>query len=227
MLIKKELKSHQDAKVSYICGKRFLKKLAKSKNYRNVRDHCHYTYKYRGATHNICILRFNVPNEIQVVFHSGSNYDYHFIIKELSNDFEGQFECLEELQKSTITFLVPIEKEATKIDKDGNESVVTISYKIKFIDGLTFIASSLSSLVDNLTEEIHKIKCKHCDCFLGESVKGNLLKYKCTSWNKDYSNKIDEELEKQFKNAFKFSNNDINKFILLLRKGLYPYKYNE
>ena len=45
-------------------------------------------------------------------------------------------------------------------------------------------------------------------------------------WNKNYSNnKIDEELKKRFKNTFKFSNNDINKFISLLRKGVYPYDF--
>ena len=43
--------------------------------------------------HSICNLKFNVPNEILVVFHNGSNYHYHFIIKELANEFEGQFEC--------------------------------------------------------------------------------------------------------------------------------------
>ena len=51
-----------------------------------------------------------------------------------------------------------------------------------------------------------------------------MIKYKFLSCNKDYSNKIDEELKKQFKNMFKFSNNDTNKFILLLRKGVYPYE---
>ena len=53
----------------------------------------------------------------------------------------------------------------------------------------------------------------------------NLVRYKRLSWNKDYSNKFDEGLKKKFKNIFKFSNNDINKFILLLRKGVYPYEY--
>ena len=50
------------------------------------------------------------------------------------------------------------------------------------------------------------------------------MKYKCLSCNKDYSNKIDEELKKQFKNTFKFFNNDIIKFILLLRKDVYLYE---
>ena len=52
------------------------------KNYK-VRDHCHYTGKYRGAAHNICNLRYKVPKEIPIVFLNGSTYDYHFIIKEL------------------------------------------------------------------------------------------------------------------------------------------------
>ena len=83
------------------------------------------------------------------------------------------------------------------------------------------MVSLLLNLVDNLAEGIYKIKCKDCDCLLKyESVKDNLIKYKCLSCNKDYSNKLHEKLKKWFKNTFKFSYN-INKFILLLRKGVY------
>ena len=53
-----------------------------------------------------------------------------------------------------------------------------------------------------------------------------MIKYKCLSCNKDYSGKINEELKKRFNNTFKFINNDINKFILLLRKGVYE-KFNQ
>ena len=114
----------------------------------------------------------------------------------------------------------------TNIDKDGNESVETISYKIKIIDVARFMASSLLNLVDNLTEVSHKIKCKDCDCFLEyENAKDNLNKYKYLSCNKGYSNKLDEELKKKNLEYNKFSNNDINKFILLLRKGVFPYGY--
>ena len=58
-----------------------------------------------------------------------------------------------------------------------------------------------------------------------ESVKDNFIKYKTLSCNEDYLKKLDEELKKKFKDPFKFSNNDINKIILLLWKGVYPYDY--
>ena len=57
-----------------------------------------------------------------------------------------------------------------------------------------------------------------------ESVKDNLIKYKCLSYNKDYLEKLEEKFKKWFKNIFKFSNNDINKFVLLLRRSVYPYE---
>ena len=68
-----------------------------------------------------------MPNEIPVVFHNGSNYNYQFIIKVLANEFEGKFECLEKNTGKYKTFSIPLEKEVIKTDKDGNESVVTIS----------------------------------------------------------------------------------------------------
>ena len=72
-----------------------------------------------------------------------------------------------------------------------------MSYKIKFIDSARCMASSLSNLVDNLTKANHKIKCKDYGCFVEyESVKDNLIKYKCLSSNKDYSNKLDEKSKK-------------------------------
>ena len=84
----------------------------------------------------------------------------------------------ENTEKCT-TFSVPIEKEVTKINKEGNGNIITISYKVKFIGSAKFMAISLSSLADNLVEEIHKVKCKACDCFLEyESDKVNSIKYK-------------------------------------------------
>ena len=76
------------------------------------------------------------------------------------------------------------------------------------------------------SKNFRKLNVKDYDCFLKyESVKENSVKYKCLPSDKSYSNKIDEELKKRFKNSFRFSNNEVNKFTLLLRKGVYPYEY--
>ena len=50
------------------------------KKYYKVRDHSHYTRNYRGATHNVCNLRYKTPNEIPVAFYNGFKYDYHFVM---------------------------------------------------------------------------------------------------------------------------------------------------
>ena len=59
---------------------------------------------------SICNLKCNVPKEFLIIFHNGSNYDYHFIIKELTEDFKKQFACLGESTEKYITFAVLIIK---------------------------------------------------------------------------------------------------------------------
>ena len=78
----------------------------------------HYTGEYRGAVYSICNLKNSVPKKIPIVFHNGSNYDYHLIIKELAEEFKKQFTCLGENAQKCITFTVSIEKEVTRIDKN-------------------------------------------------------------------------------------------------------------
>ena len=80
-LTKKEKKIHCEQNVCYICKKEFSTD-DDNKKYHKVRDHCHYTGKYRGAARSIFNLRYKIPKEIPVVFHDDSTYDYHFIIKE-------------------------------------------------------------------------------------------------------------------------------------------------
>ena len=72
----------------------------KNKKYCKFRDHCHYTREYRGAVHSICNLKHNTFKKISIAFHNGSNYDYHFIIKELAEEFKKLFTCLEENTKN-------------------------------------------------------------------------------------------------------------------------------
>ena len=86
-------------------------------------------------------MRYEVPKEIPAVFHNGSTYDYHFIIKELAKEFYGNFECLGENTGKYITFSVPLKKNIENKD-------IEITYKIKFIDSYRFMSSSLSKLVN-------------------------------------------------------------------------------
>ena len=92
-LTKNEEKNHNKQKVCHICRKEFNADDS-DKKYHKVRDHCHYTGKYRGAAPDICNLRYKIPKEIPRVFHNGSTYDYHFMIKNLAEEFEGEIECL-------------------------------------------------------------------------------------------------------------------------------------
>ena len=153
------------------------------------------------------------------MFHNGSTYDYHFIIKELVKGFDGNFECLGQNAEKYTRFSVPIKK---KIENKDLE----ITYKIKFIDSYRFMSPSLSKLVDNSSEGIHNNKCLDCNsCLDYVKTKNEKLLLKCFNCNTYYKKKFNKELIKKFKNTYSFCNNDLNKFILLLRKGVYPYEY--
>ena len=157
------------------------------KKYHKVKDHCHYTGKYRGAAHDICNLRYKTPKGIPVVFHNGSTFDYHFIIKE----FEGEFECLGENTEKRITFSVPIKKEIRKKDKKGNDKIIKISYKIKFIDSFRFTSTSLSKLVDNLSEGLHNDRCIDCkSCLDYMTTKDEQLIFRCFSCKKNLKKRL-------------------------------------
>ena len=215
-LTKEEKINYNDQQICYICKKEFEKS---DKKHHKVRDHCHYTDKYRGAAHIICNLRYKVPKEIPVVFHNGSTYDYHFIIKELVKEFEGNFDCLGENTGKYITFSVPLKK---KIENKNLE----ITNKIKFIGSFRFMSSSLSKLVDNLSEGIHNNKCADCKSNLDYiKTKNEKLILECYNCKQRHRKKSNKELIKRFASTYEFCNNDLNKFVLLLRKGVYPYEY--
>ena len=87
--------------------------------------------------------------------------DYHFIMKELVKLLKKKFTCLVENTERYITFTVSIKKEVTRIDKHGKRIKKNVSYILQFIDSARFMATSLSNLENNLSEGIHKIKCKY------------------------------------------------------------------
>ena len=203
LLTNEQQKSYENAKICYIWKETFEDTHAKDKIYRKLRDHCQYTGEYSDAANSLCNLKYSVPKEIATFFHNGSNYDYHFIIKELAEEFEGQFNCLAKNIEKYITFSVPTEKELQVLIKKGKEIRKTVSYRLQFIDSSRFMESSLSNLVNNLAKEIHKIQCKYrhndnkCEncaieykdyeCFLQyRNFKDDLIECKCLCYNKNY-----------------------------------------
>ena len=159
-LTKKEEKNHNKQKFNTDDS---------DKKHHKVKDHCHYTGEYRGAANNISNLRYRIPKEIPIVFHNSSTYDYHFIIKELVKEFDGNFECLGEKTEKYITFSVPVKKEIKYKNK-----ITKITCKIKFIDSFRFMSTSLSKLVDNLSERLHNIRsveCKPCFDYMKKKMK--------------------------------------------------------
>ena len=71
-------------KICHICKEKFEDKYAKYKKYYIVKNHCYCTGEYSGVAQNICNLKYSAPKEISIVFHNGSNYDYHFLKKKAS-----------------------------------------------------------------------------------------------------------------------------------------------
>ena len=106
MLFRKEQQqSYANAKICYICKKKRENKYLQDKKYRRVGDHYHFTEEYKGAAHSICTLKYSAPKKNPIVFHNGSNSDYHFIIKELAEEFKKQYTCLEGNTEKYITII--------------------------------------------------------------------------------------------------------------------------
>ena len=119
-------------------------------NRKKVKDHCHYTGKFRGAAHSKCNLDYKIQKEIPVINHNGK-YDTHFIINQIAIEFNGEINCIGDNMENYITFSVPIKKELN----NGK----TVTYKLKFIDSYRFMQSSLSDLVDNTSEIFKSEEC--------------------------------------------------------------------
>ena len=71
-----------------MCKENFEIKYLKDEKYCKVRDHCDYAGEYRGAARSICNLKYSVPKKVPIALHKGSNYHYHFIVKELADEFK-------------------------------------------------------------------------------------------------------------------------------------------
>ena len=114
-----------------------------------MRDHCHYTGRYRGRVHRNCNLTYRTPSYIPVVFHNLSGYDLHLFIKELGRHLRDTMGVIAKNKEDDISFPGDIAVDKY-VDKEGNEKEKLI--KLRFIDSFKFMASSLDSLTRNLAK---------------------------------------------------------------------------
>ena len=142
---------HDSQKVCFLCEKESCTDKNNKKEYKRickVRDHCHFTGKYRCAAHSKCNLQYKVPKVIPVVFHNVSAYDNHFIIGQLAKDYNDYFSCIGENTEKYISFSITIIKEHGNKDKNKKPD----AYTLRSIDSYRHMQSSLAKLVDNLVE---------------------------------------------------------------------------
>ena len=114
-----------------------------------VRDHCHFTGKFRGAACNSCNLKLRRQNNISVFFHNLAGYDSHLFIKRLGIT-EGKIECIPNNQENYISISKTI-KTGTYKNKKGEDK--NKFFKIIFKDSFKFLSSSVEALVNNTPKD--------------------------------------------------------------------------
>ena len=152
-------REHEAAEKCHICLKEF-----NDRRNRKVRDYCRYTGLYRGAAHNNCNLKHQMPDHIPIVIHNLGGYDAHLFIRELGKRFnKNDIGVIAENKEKYISFNVRINVRLAGVSKkDGTE--VHKSIWLRFIDSYRFMASSLHKLASNLDDD----HCKNLRDFYRE-----------------------------------------------------------
>ena len=146
-----DIKHFNNASGCWICGKEL-------RNDR-VRDHCHFTGRYRGAAHNSCNLKYRKPKNISVFFHNLSGYDSHLFIKKLGTPNKNEnIKCIPNNEEKYISFTKTIVI-GQYTNKKGK--VKDKTFDIVFKDSLKFMSSSLEVLVNNLPKDAFKNLLKY------------------------------------------------------------------
>ena len=144
-LTEREIHEYENAKYCHICKKVF----SEAKKHRKVRDHDHYTGKFRDAAHSLCNLRYSTQKDIPVFFHNGPNYDSNLIINELAKEFRSELNCIPLNGEKFMSFFISIKKKVYANSKNTKKKLLT--YNLRFIDSQRHMNELLSTLVDNLS----------------------------------------------------------------------------
>ena len=167
--------SFHKAKICWICLKPFIKN---SMDYK-VKDHDHFSGKYRGSAHNSCNLKFKVPNDIPILFHCGAKYDFHFIIKVLSEKCKNQNFFI--IPKSGETFIT--------IQAEFQFSNWHDKIRLKFIDSYKFLSANL----DCLGKTLNFSKLPWCYDIKPDRLRDSIWPDKIEFFNKIKNTNIDDE----------------------------------
>ena len=187
---------YENATHCWICEK----EIGESKNNPKVRDHCHFTGKYRGAAHKSCNLKLKInpgKTKIPVVFHNLKGYDSHFIIQKLHTT-KGNITCIANNAEKYISFSVA---------------------QRKFLDSFQFMASSLEKLVQSTIGSASI--CPKCQKETEETTidENWLLTAQCTKCKSVRTKQLHKsDLPITVNNASENAH-------LIAGKGFYPYEY--
>ena len=113
-----------------------------------MREHYHYTGKYRGATHQKCNLWYAIPHYVPTIFHKLSGYNTHLFIKELGKKFDsGSVGMITENKEKYISFNINIYVDEYKTPSGETKQ---IKRPLRFMDSIRFMLSKLDLLSRNL-----------------------------------------------------------------------------
>lgn len=151
-LTEEEEKFFNEASICHICKKDFKENQSDVR----VKDHCHITGVYRGASHQTCNLKYQISRTIPIVMHNLSGYDSHLLIRKLGDtkQFPGELTIIPHNSEKYLSIIKTMR---------GVGNAYQNNIKFKFIDSLCFMSASLDHLISLIPSEkkhILKSECK-------------------------------------------------------------------
>ena len=173
-------------------------------------------------------MKYSTQKDIPVFFHNGANYDFNLVINELAKEFRIQLNCIPLNGEKFLSFSIPIKKKIYANSKNTKKKL--LNYNVRFIDSARHMNESLSTLVYNLSGS-NKCKCEK-PSFDNIKITYRVInnkhlahtRCKVCLWREDHKLSV---VTANFPNTFKLCCDNVRKFLLLLRKGVYSYEYAE